>query len=524
MSERHDNPPVICTDDGWVLAATPPPITVANLRDKVVRAYEGTPAALWWSVGDHEVYQFETRKGEIIGHENTGANVRHLMSTCGGPLTVLSRLCREAGIQFFPRFRMNSHYDMEPTSHLYGRFRREHPELLIGRPGEAIPAGSTEYGLRSGLDYALPAVRAHAAEIICELFEAFEVEGVELDFMRHPAFFRPDEAHQNRYLMTDLVRHVRDRMDRAGQDRGRRIKLAIRVPPTLADSARIGLDVAAWMAQGLVDIVVAGGGFIPYETPIEEFVAAGAGREIAVYGCIEATRYADEFNLRALAHRFWAAGASGVYLYNFYTMSPEWNGRVLNQLADPAQLEHLCKRYELDQTASFTNPYHCAYPCDNIERAFRYASPPAQLPVVLVKDHVGRGALLRLHVADDLEAGTASGGLERCTLALRLDGMGPAGELEVRLNRELLPWDAARVSHGGWDRMELQAQFWEHYPSRTVPVPQSGTSVEFELSCPPLERGDNQLQVRLAAGARSQGTGRGFAVLKGVEVTVIYRE
>ena len=31
------------------------------------------------------------------------ANTRHLMETCGGPLTVLVDLCREAGPEFFPR-------------------------------------------------------------------------------------------------------------------------------------------------------------------------------------------------------------------------------------------------------------------------------------------------------------------------------------------------------------------------------------------------------------------------------------
>ena len=323
--------------------------------------------------------------------------------------------------------------------------------------------------------------------------------------------------------MTDLVRHVRDRMDRVGQERGRHLKVAVRVPPTLADAARIGLDVAAWMAQGLVDIVVVGGGFIPYETPVEEFVTAAAGRQIAVYGCIEATRHADEVNLRALASRFWEAGAAGVYLYNFYTMSSEWNRRVLNQLAAPTELRHLSRRYELDQTASFTNPHHCAYPCDNIERAFRYASPPAQLPIVLATDHTGRGTALPLQVADDLGAGSAARRAEPCSLALRLDGLGPDGELEVRLNGELLPWAAARVSLGGWDRVELQAQFWEDYPARTVAVAQSGTSAEFDLSCPPLRPGKNQLEVRLSGG-RDPGAGCEPVVLKGVEVTVDWRD
>ena len=32
------------------------------------------------------------------------------------------------------------------------------------------------------------------AAVICELFERFDVAGVELDFMRHPTYFRPPMA------------------------------------------------------------------------------------------------------------------------------------------------------------------------------------------------------------------------------------------------------------------------------------------------------------------------------------------
>ncbi len=524
MAAKISNPPIICTDDGAVLSQTEPPLSIETLKEQMVDAYAGTPAALWWSIGDHEIYYFETRVGEIVGEgadSRMAANVRHLMATCGGPLTALIELFRQARMQFFPRVRMNSHYDIDPATPGFGRFRRENPDLLIGRPGESIPAGSTEDGLKTGLNYAFPEVRVHMAGVICELFERFDVDGVELDFMRHPGFFRPEEAYANRYLMTDLIRHVRHSMDSMAATRGRAIQLAIRVPPTLADSARIGLEVAQWMAEGLVDLIVVGGGFIPYETPIEEFVAAGAAKDIQVYGCIEATRHADEKNLRALASRFWAGGAAGIYLYNFYTKSPEWNQRVLNQLADPVALQRLDKRYELDQTARFTTPYHCAYPCDSIERAFRYGSPDAQLPVILTQDLTGNGPALRPEIADDLEAARREGALGRCVLSLRLDHLAPGDALEVRLNRELLPWDAGRVCVDGWMRQEVEAQFWEHFPARTVEVKQEGASVEFDLDVPPLRRGKNVLEVCLASGDLK---GREPVVLKGVEITIAYGE
>ena len=519
-------PPIICTDDGWLLDAVQPPININEIQQKMIDVYAGTPAALWWSTGDHEIYQFETQHGEIIGEHPAMAdqlaaqNTRHLISTNGGPLTTLVDLCRKAGLPFFPRVRMNSHYDMDSSDPGWSRFRREHPDLLIGLPDQNYPVGSIEHGIRTGLDFVHPQVRTHRAAIICELFERFDVDGVELDFMRHPAFFRMDAAYQHRHLMTDLLRHVRQRMNHTASTKGKPIQLAVRVPPTLADSARIGLDVAQWMAEELVDIVVVGGGFIPYETPIHEFVHA-AQDKIVVYGCIESTRYADERNLRAIASHCWNAGARGIQLYNFYTMGPEWNKRILNQLASPQALQRLDKRYELDQTARFTTPYHCAYPIHNIEATFRYANPAAQLPVQLAPSLINRGVDLRLNVVDDLQSATADNALARCTLSLRLDDLTSDDELNVILNGKPLPWDPTMIDFNGWMRQEINANFWQNYPTHIVEVKRQGVSVEYLVDTPLLRQGENTVEVHLK---RNNIARKKPVILKGVELLIEYEK
>ncbi len=534
MKIRSEFPPVIFTDDAWILSATEPPVTVEDLREKVVGSYTGTGGALWWSVGDHEVYHYETQVGEMFGkgyehldetassfvHSGTpgvvpriAENLRGLVKSSGGPLSALASLCRDAGVVFFPRVRMNSHYVLDPQHPGYGRFRREHPELLIGRPGETAPEGSIEWAIRTGLNYAFPEVRAHMTRIIFEVFERFDVDGVELDFMRHPAFFRMEEAYANRYLITDMVRCLRERLRVVSAERDKDLLLAVRVPPTLADSVRIGLDVPRWIAQELVDIVVVGGGFIPFETPVGEFVEAARRTDCRVYGCIEATRYIDEKNLRALASRWWEDGASGIYLYNFYTMSAKWNQRIYQQLSDPAALRCLDKRYELDRTGPFS-------PTEGHSAAFRYASPCAQLPVVLHPGYTGTGPLLQFRIADDLGCAQAEGTLGDCGLALRLQNFTPEDALEVRLNGALIPWGSGRVSFDGWSRLQLEPQFWMHYPTQPVAVRQSGVSVEFDLLAPPLRQGENELEIHLASQNRQ---GREPVVLEGVEVTVAYQ-
>jgi hypothetical protein len=249
MNRNESFPKVIFTDDGWMMS-TQPPVTAQDLCEKIVGSYADT-----------------------------------------GPLTVLAADCRQRGITFFPRVRMNSHYVIDPAHPGYGRFRRERPELLIGRPGEVLPEGSLEWAIRSGKDYAFAQVRQYMERVICETFERFDVDGVELDFMRHPGWFR-----------------------------------------------------------------------------------------------IEATRHIDERHLRALASRWYEDGAEGVYLYNFYTMSPDWNERVFKELTDPGVMARRDKIHGTDSAGPVS-------PVEGHAGGFRYASPstraggwlvaPADRPSVL---------------------------------------------------------------------------------------------------------------------------------------------
>ena len=464
------------------------------------------------------VYIYETEVGERCGEggeafedparERTAANLNHLVETCGGPLTALVGLCHQAGLDLFPSVRMNSHYDIDSVSPGGGRFRRDHPEFLIGQPGEEFPPGSLEWGVRTGLDYTFPEVRAHMAAVITELFERFDVDGVELDFMRHPAFFRPQEAFANRYLMTDLIRQVRRRMDQASAARSRNLELAVRVPPTLADAARIGLDVGLWIAQGLVDLVIAGGGFIPFETPLEEFVEAARDTDCQVYGCLESLRPAlDDEVIWAIASRYWQAGADGIYLFNYFGKTTEWKRRMLPQLADPAALRRRDKRYHPDWTDRLA-------PRDLHDYAFRYAVPPVQLPVTLAEVLAHRGPILRLGIVDDVEAAQAEGALGPCVLRLNMDHFKGEDEIAVWVNGEVLSSGSSRASFGGWKRLE-----WTQFPERLSEVAHPGGTLEFDLQAPPLRQGENEIEVRLIRRAIQQS---GPVVLRDVELTIAY--
>ena len=350
--------------------------------------------------------------------------------------------------------------------------------------------GTIEWGIRTGLNYALPEVRSYMSSIIFELLERFDVDGIELDYMRHPAFFRVDEAAESRVLMTDFVRGIRRRMDELSAERGRTLDLITRVPPTLADSARIGLDTEAWIKEGLVDIVVAGGGFRAFEMPIEQFVKAAEGTGCQVYGSLEALRPAvDELTLRAIVARYWEAGVDGLYLFNYYSMSNQWKRDVLGNLADSDALARLDKRYELDKSARFT-------PTSQLYLSFLNAIPPAQAPVALRATPGDGVATLRIEVADRVEDAATEGSLRPCTLGLLFEDLGVADEMEVSLNSTPLSWTAGERSPAGWEYITYEDN-WCGYPSQTKIATEPGDSVEFEVSAPPLKRGSNEITLRL---------------------------
>ncbi|MQG39841.1 MAG: hypothetical protein FI718_07670 [SAR202 cluster bacterium] len=377
-------------DDGEIINQKEHLLKLSDLKNKMIDTYKDTPlTTLLWSVGGHEVYDYETKIGERIGDgyqnpdESTkmrAANLQSLIDECGGPVTGLSKLCHEAGIKFFPSLRMNEHYEIDINSPTYGRFRRERPDLLIGRPGEKLEKGTLEHGIRTGMDFAYPEVRNHRLSIIAELVENFDVDGIELDWFRHPAFFRVEEAYDNRHLATDLVKKVKDKIDKVILSTGRDVKLAVRVPPTLYDSARIGLDVEEWMKKQLVDIVIAGGGFIPYSTPIDEFVAVAKNSDIKILGCIERLRPTkDDDEVRGIATQYLNKKSDGIYLFNYHSIDTKWKHSMLNEIASLDNLKNSNKKYQID---NFTRRNYFS----QLGAAFSNAIPEVQLPLTFDKN------------------------------------------------------------------------------------------------------------------------------------------
>ena len=205
--------------------------------------------------------------------------------------------CRKHDMEAFWSLRMNDVHDSYPVGHRswhyrLGPFKREHPEYLMGEPDdwEKYPDGPRH--LWSALDFSHAEVREHIFSLVREVCQGYDVNGVELDFFRHPKFFAPTldglpAEQQHLEMMTDLMRRVRKMADEVGQQRGRPLLLAARAPFNPADAQFIGLDLETWLAEDLIDILIPGGGTESRMTEsFQDIVNLGHKYDVPVYPCI----------------------------------------------------------------------------------------------------------------------------------------------------------------------------------------------------------------------------------------------
>jgi len=264
-------------------------------------------------------------------------------------LATIVDFCHAHDMQAFWSLRMNDTHDSSDPA-LLSRWKQDNPGFLMGKQGDAFVAGGKRW---SALDYELPEVREQAFRMLRDVATRYDVDGLELDFFRHPVYFRPQMSGQpvtqrQRNLMTDLMRRVRGMVDEVGVRRGRPILIAIRVPDSVECSAAIGLDIVRWLQEDLIDLLVVSDYFRlnPWRTSVD----LGHDHGVLVYPCLTDARHINAESAqvrksvecyRGRALEAWKAGADGIYLFNYF----EWRSPLWNELHDQQKLETLDQCY-----------------------------------------------------------------------------------------------------------------------------------------------------------------------------------
>ena len=289
-------------------------------------------------------------------------NRDHIAALGDDPLQPIIQFWKLDGRMFFFSMRMNDvHHGWLNWPHLWDDFRRTRRHLFLQPPtdkeweteflpwieGKAKrPAISTS---SVAFDYSRAEVRAYYLDTLREACRRYDLDGVELDWLRYPDLFREGEV--NVATMTAFVRDARAVLDEAAKRRGHPLRLVVRVPVTPEKTLAIGLDVEAWLKAGWLDAVIAGPGTSFSSCPLERWVALAHRHGVPVYGSLErqnrnnVPRYGSPETLRAAIATLWHKGADGLYFFNYYVRDEM---PLLDEFADRARLARLPKEYFLE--------------------------------------------------------------------------------------------------------------------------------------------------------------------------------
>ncbi len=257
------------------------------------------------------------------------------------PPKIVVREARRRNLDVFYSFRINDIHDSFIPDEM-PTFKVEHPEWMIGE---------RKYGdvtsFKTALNFAVPEVRELKFRVIEELFQKYDFDGLEIDFLRSWHYFLPGTEAENAQLLTDLLQRTRNHLNNRARERGRPVRLAVRVNESLESCALDGFDVRTWIDERLVDIVSLGSGVMDIE--IEEFLEVADGSGVLVYPCLYG--WPSGYNpipaelAAGLALNYHNQGADGIYLFNWFPHTKNnsentgpWMTALVKQTGDPEEM------------------------------------------------------------------------------------------------------------------------------------------------------------------------------------------
>lgn len=241
------------------------------------------------------------------------------------PARMIER-CRHRGIAPWISLRMNDVHENANLEHPFHSPLWRRPELFRqGHPG---------YYARA-LDYAHREVREHYKALIVETLARYDVDGLELDFMREPYLFSVGQEQQGRVTLTAWLREIRKLVVDASRRRGHPVKLGVRVPSDPETSLGLGIDAPQWSREGLVDLVVVAPRWrsLEFDLPIARWREL-IGRRTTLAGGLDVNYRPTSDSPARLVSPELAAGAAvavltgkadALYLFNYFQHGhPQW--------------------------------------------------------------------------------------------------------------------------------------------------------------------------------------------------------
>lgn len=414
------------------------------------------------------------------------------------PLEIFVDESRNQGIELLAGFRMNDRHGVNKP------FFEAHPQWILKDLGH-------------GVDYSLSDVRDWVFSIIEEVPGRFDVDGIELNFVRHGYCFPPSEARSRHPMMSDFMRRLRAMLDGHGERRDRRLLMGVRVPTTLDECRHFGFDLPTWVGEGLVDYVAPTDyHYTDFNMNVEEFARIVRGTDTCfLYPAIQADvpgncAVMSLDNYRAAVRNYYESGADGVSTHNYDVyMWGQLRSRSYPGPADmyPTALGYFNILKDPDAVAVGNRHYlflplwaHELHPkgyrsivIPHRRATVSVSGPTAEFPFRIC-ERLPKKAELPLD-----ERGVYAGTFNRAGrppgawLIFRAIGKRPEDEIALTLNAGEIPAGAIRSI---WHPQGRPA--WEGRPLAAY------TEFLVSLTSPPGIYGDNNLGIRLVTKDRTE--------------------
>ena len=324
-------------------------------------------------------FTHQTKVAEVFlskGGQFANNNLAEFLKQDTDGLRMSNEFARQHGMESIWTLRMNDIHDAW-TPQFRPQWKQDDPTRIMSTL-DASQDFRDRRRLWSLVDFEHPDVEPRLLEIITEVLTNYDVDGIELDFLRAPFYFR--STYEGRaasdaqiQVLTQLLRAVRQVVLRQSHRLRRPLLLTVRVPSTAALGRKIGIDVVAWLREQLVDVLALGGGYITFDVPVKQLIDLAHQHDVPVYPCLsqsglmyrpprgKSTKQPPEAWFGAAA-RLWQDGADGIYTFNLFPgpgneSDRDYARRVLGRIGSREQLAKSAVMYAISD-AGWWMPAH----------------------------------------------------------------------------------------------------------------------------------------------------------------------
>ena len=422
------------------------------------------------------------------------------------PLKLICDRCHELGKDLWLSFRANDvHHSWDP--HYKGsKMTRKHLEredLRVGPNHGRMP--QVTYAPRQW-DYAKQEVRDFVLALLSEAFLDYDVDGVELDFMRSEFLFAKSDTAEGTKAFNGFMRALRDVADQAEQKKGRPQGIAVRVPSYEPACAEAGLDWRTWVDEKLVDVITASTHQpTEQESDLAPFVQGCNDTGTLVCFCLEPSASAPHAtydrsmihihggtptglsteNYRSMALGAYQQGADGVYFFNTHFPFERFDTHPKLEFLDEMHDRELMATQDQTYVVSH-QPWNGRYSHD----WYFECAPPRPLPKWITREEPEY--TFTITIGADLQEAAVSQRLRAAKLRLCLAQVTPPDIIEVLWNGKTIDGQFnPPVVPGTWQHW-YAIHFWIADLTDQEQAPKAGThaiTVRLKHRNPEIEEG-----------------------------------